>query len=123
MRILIADDNESVRRGVANLLASNPNLEICGEAKDGNDTLQKARELGPDLILLDISMPGLNGLEVSRLLRKEAVQSRIVIMSHHDPLQLLPSALAAGAQACVDKCRLSTDLLSSIEGVEEQSQR
>jgi two-component system NarL family response regulator len=71
MRILIVDDNERIRRGVLDILASKKNWNVCGEARDGMEAIRKARELLPDLILLDISMPGLNGLEAARLLRRE----------------------------------------------------
>jgi len=117
LRILIADDNEMVRRGVARLLSSEPNWLVCGEATDGSEALLKARELLPDLILLDISMPGMNGLEVSRLLRQEVPQARILVISQHDPIQLLPRVIAAGGDACVDKSCLGTDLLASIKNI------
>ncbi len=117
MRILVVDDNDRVRHGISELLASETNWEICGEAKDGTEAIEKARELLPDVILLDISMPGLNGLETTRRLRKEGTGAKILIMSQHDPVQLLPRALDAGAQGCVDKARLSTDLLPSIQNV------
>jgi two-component system, NarL family, response regulator NreC len=117
MRILVVDDNEPVRRGVMSILATQTNWEVCGEAQDGNEALQKARELQPDIILLDISMPGVNGLEVSRLLRQQVAKAKILIMSQHDPVHLLPRALEAGAHGCIDKGRLSEDLLSSIAGV------
>jgi YesN/AraC family two-component response regulator len=65
MRILIADDNDMVRRGVMGIFSSELNWEICGEARDGSEALRKARELLPDLILLDISMPGINGLQAA----------------------------------------------------------
>jgi len=121
MRILIADDNERVRRGVIDILSSKANWKVCGEAKDGAEAIQMARELLPDLILLDISMPGLSGLEVARLLRQEVPKTKIVIMSQHDPIQLLPRAVEAGGHACVDKSRLGTDLLPTIESVEGTS--
>jgi DNA-binding NarL/FixJ family response regulator len=118
MRILIADDNDMVRRGVAEILSSEANWEICGEAKDGSETLRKARELLPDLILLDISMPGINGLQAAGLLRQEVPAAKILVISQHDPIQLLPRVIAAGAHGCVDKGRLSTDLLPSIKSIE-----
>jgi two-component system response regulator NreC len=91
--------------------------EVCGEAKDGSEALRKARELLPDLILLDISMPGQSGLEAARLLRQELPKVKIIIMSQHDPIQLLPRALEAGAHACVDKSRLGPDLFATIKSV------
>jgi len=114
MRILIADDNERVRRGVGSILSSIPRWEVCGEAKDGTETIQRAAELLPDLILLDVSMPGLSGLEVARLLRTKVPATRIIIMSQHDPAVLLPRAIEAGAQGCVDKSRLTTELCPTI---------
>ena len=99
------------------ILSSEKDLEVCGEAKDGSEALQKARELLPDLILLDISMPGMNGLEAARLLRNEVRQAKILVISQHDPLQLLPSVIAAGADGCIDKSRLSADLVASIKKI------
>lgn len=115
MRIFVVDDNEMVRRGVVELLSSEPDWEVCGEAQDGATALQKARDLLPDLILLDINMPGLNGLDVARRLRQDLPQARILLMSQHDPIQLLPIVVAAGGDACIDKSRLASDLLASIK--------
>ena len=106
-----------VRRGVVALLSSVPTWEVCGEAKDGSEAILKEQQLRPDLILLDINMPGIDGLEVTRLARKDVPQARILVMSLHDPTQLLPRVLAAGGDACVDKGRLATDLLASIKSV------
>jgi DNA-binding NarL/FixJ family response regulator len=117
MRILIADDNEWVRRGVIKILAAMAHWEVCGEAKDGAETILSAAELLPDLILLDVSMPGMSGLEVARLLRGKVRGAKIVIMSQYDAALLLPRALEAGALACVDKSRLSVDLLPTILSV------
>lgn len=115
MRILIADDSEPVRRGVRNILAPCTSWEICGEAKDGADAIQLAMELVPDVVLLDISMPGLSGFEVARILHEKLPATKIVVMSQHDPAVLLPRALAAGAHACIDKSCLATDLIPAIE--------
>ena len=114
MRILIADDNEWIRHGVTNILAPKSQWEVCGEAKDGAETIHRAAELVPDLILLDVSMPGLNGLDVARRLRERVPTAKILIMSQHDPVLLLPRAIEAGAHACVDKSHLSTQLLPAI---------
>ena len=122
MRILIADDNDMVRRGVVRILASVTNWEVCGEARDGSEALRKAREILPDLILLDISMPGINGLEVARLLRQEVPETKILVISQHDPIQLLPRAIEAGAHACVDKSRLGSDLVATMESLRRTSE-
>ena len=75
------------------------------------------KDLLPDLILVDVSMPGMNGLEVTRLIRKDVPQTKILVMSQNDPVQLLPAVVAAGGNGCVDKSRLATDLLSSIKSI------
>jgi DNA-binding NarL/FixJ family response regulator len=118
MRILIADDNRDVRRGVAKILSSRPSWEVCGEAQDGVEAIQKAIELLPDLILLDISMPGSSGMEVAQALREKVGNAKIVIMSQHEPTILLPIALQAGAHACIDKSRLVDDLVPTIEKIQ-----
>jgi DNA-binding NarL/FixJ family response regulator len=119
MKILIADDNEWVRRGVKNILAPMSHWEICGEAEDGAEAIRKAAELLPDLVLLDVSMPGLNGLEAARRVREKVPAAKIVIMSQHDPALLLPRAIEAGAHGCVDKSQLTNELLRTIGSVME----
>jgi DNA-binding NarL/FixJ family response regulator len=117
MRILVADDSAAVRRGVVGLLAPEKNLEICGEVADGEDCVRLARELHPDLVLLDISMPGLNGLEVATQLRREFPDVKILILSHHDPMVMDATTRAAGADGCIDKSRLGTELLAKIRSL------
>lgn len=106
-----------LRRGVIELLSSEAQWEVCGEAKDGAEALQKTRQLLPDLLLLDVSMPGMNGLEVTRLVRKEVPQIKILILTQNDPVALLPSVIAAGGNGCVDKSRLVIDLLTCIKSI------
>ena len=118
MRILIADDHDIVRRGVVSILTLHPGWEVCGEAVDGASAVQKAKNLRPDLVLLDISMPVLNGLEAARLIRQELFHVKILIMSHNEAALTLPSALAAGADGCVGKDRLSADLIAAIDALE-----
>jgi DNA-binding NarL/FixJ family response regulator len=122
MRILIADDSALVRRGVVDILKSRQDWVICGEAENGAETLRMSRTLRPDLILLDISMPDMNGLEVTRLLRQEWSGAKVLVISQHDPLQLQPHAIEAGALGCIDKSRLAADLVSAIEEVEGGTQ-
>jgi DNA-binding NarL/FixJ family response regulator len=118
MRILIVDDNESIRRAVKAILISERGLEVCGEARNGLEATERARQLQPDLVLLDISMPGMNGLEVSRLIRKESVAVKILIMSQNDAAQFLPAATEAGADGCIDKSRMTNDLLREIKKIQ-----
>lgn len=115
MKILIADDSLAVRRGIVDILKSNPSWVVCAEAQDGAEAIEKASKLSPDVILLDVSMPGLSGLEVAGILREKSSGSKILVMSMHDPALLLPRALHAGAHACIDKSHMATDLVPAIE--------
>ena len=118
MRILIADDSDAVRRGVVRLLSSEVEWQICGEARNGSEAVEKARELLPELILLDISMPGMNGLEAARFLRQEMPAVKIIVISQHDSKHMLPQVLAAGGDGCVDKGQLGAELVASIRKIE-----
>lgn len=122
MRILIADDSELIRSAVTKLLSSQNDWEVCGEAADGAEALRKTRSLLPDLILLDVRMPGLNGLEAARLLRQAAPAATIIVMSQYEPFRLLSHAIEAGADACVDKSQLATDLLPAVEATSRARQ-
>lgn len=116
-RILIADDSDLVRKSVIEMLSDEADFEVCGQARDGAETLHRSRELQPDVVLLDIRMPGGNGLETANSLRREFPALKILIMSQHDAAQLLPSALEAGADGCIDKGRIATDLCNSIRAL------
>jgi len=105
MRILVADDNSMVRTYITELLTDTP-WRVCGEAADGSDALQKTRELKPDLVLLDVSMPGTNGLEIAKIIRQELPAIKIVVASHHDLKQLLSSDAHQLADGFVDKDRM-----------------
>jgi DNA-binding NarL/FixJ family response regulator len=122
-QVLIADDSALVRQGIKQFLALAPDLHVCGEAADGPEALRKSRELSPDLILLDISMPGQNGLQTARLIVQERPSVHIIVMSQHDPAHLLPRAIEAGALACIDKSRLATDLLPAIAALSLNPQK
>ena len=117
VRILIADDHELVRQGLRALLAARPAWEVCGEAADGVEAIEKAAQLQPDIVLLDVSMPRLNGLQAALAIRRESPASNIVIVSQHDPAEMLPSALEAGACGYVSKSDIGSNLLSTIESI------
>jgi PAS domain S-box-containing protein len=119
VRILIADDHEIVRRGVRSLLKSRSDWLVCGEAVDGVDAVRKAKELKPDVIVLDISMPQMNGLEAARQIRTEVPQSEILILSQHGAAEMERTALRAGARAYVSKTDVSRDLLAAVEALSQ----
>jgi DNA-binding NarL/FixJ family response regulator len=115
VRVLIADDHELVRRGLRSLLESRPGWEICGEARDGVEAVEMSKALTPDIILLDITMPRLNGLDAARRIRQEAPRTQILILSQHDIEEMSESALKAGARAYVSKSEVAVTLFSSME--------
>jgi len=115
VRILIVDDHEIFRRGLRSLLESRADWEVCGEATDGQDAVDKAKQLQPDVIVLDITMPRLNGLDATALLRKEVPTAKVVILSQHQPALMRQVALTAGAGAYVTKSEVSRELMVAID--------
>lgn len=119
LRILIADDSELFRSAVVALISREARWEVCGEAANGEQALEKARELRPSVTLLDINMPDISGLEVARRLREEMPAVVIFIMSQNDASMLLPGAMAAGANGCLDKSNLASDLTRRLKAIDE----
>ena len=103
VRILIAEDHEAVRRGVRSLIASHSDWEICGEAVDGLAAVEKAKSARPEVIILDISMPKMSGLQAAPLIKNELPDSEILMLSQHDLIQARQLALNAGARAFISK--------------------
>ena len=118
MRILIVDDHEIVRRGVRSLLAAEPDFEVCGEGLDGRHAIEKAKLLRPDVIVMDISMPNLNGLEAAREIRRVLPKAKILILSQHSLPQMIRQAFAAGADGYVVKSAISTELVAALRKVQ-----
>jgi PAS domain S-box-containing protein len=117
LRILLVDDQEAFRRGLRSLLASRPDWSICGEAEDGADAVAKAKALRPDVVLMDVSMPRMNGLEATRIIRRELPKAKVVIVSQNDPTLVRRQARDVDIAAFVDKADVSRTLLPTIEGV------
>ena len=117
IKILVADDHPVVRRGLQSLLARQERLTIVGEAADGEEALQKALALLPDVILLDISMPRRDGLEVAAMLRKEAPRIKVLILSVHSNKEYIFRIIQAGAHGYVSKEAAPEELLRAIESV------
>ena len=122
LRILIADDHELVRRGLRSLLEARREWQVCAEAVDGLDAIEKAQSLKPDVLILDINMPNVNGLEAVRILKTDLPQSEVLLISQHDPSYMLATALEAGASGYISKTALSNDLLAAIEAISNHRQ-
>lgn len=116
-RILVADDHEVVRRGLCALLQAQPDWEICGEAADGREALEKAQKLKPDVVILDIGMPSLNGLEATRQILKTNLQTRVLILTLHDSDQVVREVLNAGARGFLLKSDAARDLVAAVEAL------
>jgi len=116
-RILIVDDHEIFRKGIRSLLESSSGLMVCGEAASGLESVEKAKELQPDVVIMDISMQGISGLDATRLIRTEVPKSKVVILSQHDAPQMLSAAIKVGASAFVTKSQAGQHLLRAIESV------
>jgi PAS domain S-box-containing protein len=118
VRILVADDHEVIRRGVRALLAAGDGCEICGEAVDGQDAVEKAHQLHPDLVIMDVSMPNLNGLEATRVIRRSLPSTQVLILTQHDSQEMMRQALNAGARGFVVKSSVAHDLLNAVEAAQ-----
>lgn len=123
MRVLIADDNQSVRSGIRSLLSHYPDWRVCAEAVDGVDAVEKAKELRPDLILMDISMPRMDGLAAARIIKQQLPHARVVMVSQYDLSLVRLQAGEIGADGCVSKDSLSRDLIPAMEAALEQKER
>ena len=116
-RILIADDHEVLRRGIRTMLEGEPCWEVCGEAVDGQEAVEKTLQLNPDLVILDINMPVLNGLAALRRVLQSRPNTKVLVFSVHNSEQMLHESRSAGAHGYVSKARASEDLLRAVKTV------
>jgi DNA-binding NarL/FixJ family response regulator len=119
VRILLVDDHPIVRQGLKTILEGHSGWEVIGEASDGAEAVEKAGRLKPDVIVLDVTMPTMNGLEACRLLRKQIPQLEILFVTQHDSPHMMREALEAGARGYVVKSNAARDLLEAVEAVSE----
>jgi len=117
IRILIVDDHEVVRQGLRTILQARPQWEIVGEAENGREAVQFAAQLHPDVVILDITMPLMSGLEAAQELEKLEPNARILIFTMHDSKSLIKAVRKAGARGYVLKSRASRDLIHAVEAL------
>ncbi|PYV34856.1 MAG: DNA-binding response regulator [Acidobacteria bacterium] len=118
-KVLLVDDHEVVRKGVRALLEGHPGYEVVGEAVDGREAIEKAAQLRPDVVILDVGMPDMNGLEATRQIIKENPQTRVLILTIHDAQYLASEALRAGARGYVLKSDAGAELLEALESLRQ----
>lgn len=116
-RILVVDDFLLFRQLVRSILVGNPKLEIVGDASDGLEAVQKALELTPDLILMDIRLPSLSGIEAARQIRKLVPHSKIIFVSQESSAEVVQEVMSLGASGYVLKAYAGTDLLTAVKDV------
>jgi len=120
LRILVADDHEVARKGIRSLLENHAGWEVCGEAKDGREAVALANKLEPDVLLLDIGMPNLNGLDAARQILASTPEARILILTVHDSEQLVREVLAAGARGFLLKSDAGRELVAAVEALQQR---
>lgn len=117
IRVLLTDDHTIVRDGVRALLALAADIEIVGEAANGKEALEKTRQLAPDVVLMDISMPVMDGLEATRRIRKEFPATKVLVLTQYDEDEYIFTIVEAGAQGVITKMAASSELASGIRAV------
>lgn len=123
LRILIADDHPGIRRSLRSLVLSHMEWDVCGEAEDGPEEVQKAEQLRPDVILLDVTMPGMSGIEVASRIHQKIPQTQILMVSQHDSPHLARLAAEVGAQDYIPKSEIWSALLPAIESADRERTR
>jgi DNA-binding NarL/FixJ family response regulator len=117
LRLLLADDHEIVRKGLRALLEAEPGWQVAAEAADGRDAVEKAQQIKPDIAILDISMPSLNGLEATRQIVKGISQTKVLVLTMHDSDPLIQQVLEAGARGYLLKSDAARDLVAAVDAL------
>jgi DNA-binding NarL/FixJ family response regulator len=116
-RILITDDHALVRRGLRALLAADPGWEVCGEASNGQEAVQIAMDSQPDVVIMDISMPGLSGLQATRQIREALPHTEVLMLTFHDSREMIRAAREAGARGYIVKTEADRHLIEAMRAV------
>ena len=116
-KVMIVDDHAAVRRGVQSILESFPEWEFCGEATNGQEAVELAEELDPEIIIMDVSMPVLNGLEATRIIHGTHPKTKILLLTLHSSTELVRSAFRAGARGYVLKSDAENELMRALNVV------
>jgi len=119
IKILVVDDHAIMRDGIRALLGLHDDIEIVGEASEGNEAIEKAEELAPDVVVMDIAMPGMDGLEATRRITKKNPKVKVLVLSQHDNREYILSAIKAGVVGYVPKRALGSELVSAIRAVHQ----
>jgi DNA-binding NarL/FixJ family response regulator len=119
VRILLVDDHPVVRQGLKTMLEGRSGLEVAGEASDGVEALEKVATLEPHVVVLDVTMPRMNGIEACRLIKQRNAELEVLFVTQHDSPQMMREALAAGAIGYVVKSNLARDLVEAVEAVSQ----
>lgn len=117
LSILIVDDYEPVRRGIRRLIETRPEWKVCGEAANGLEALRKIKDLGPQVVLMDVQMPGLDGLAATRKSIEAHPDAKIIVLTQHESAQVKQSAFNAGARGFVCKSQLPDVLVTAVAAV------
>ena len=117
IKVLIVDDHAILRDGISALLALAADIEVIGEAENGREAIDRARQLAPDVVLMDIAMPAMDGLEATRRIHKEFPQMKVLTLTQYDDREHLLSLLEAGAEGFISKTAASSELASAIRSV------
>ena len=119
LRILVVDDHAVVRRGVRSLLESHEGWEVCGEATTGRDAVEQSRRLRPDVVVMDLSLPELNGLDATRQILKDAPDTEVLVLTMHHSEELARDVLQAGARGYVLKSDADENLITAVDSLRQ----
>lgn len=120
IKVLIVDDHAVVRDGIRAMLGIHDDIEVVGDAAEGREAIEKARELVPDVVIMDIAMPGMDGFEATRRILKENPKTKVLILTQHDNKEYILAAIKAGATGYVPKRALGSELVSAVRAIYQQ---